>query len=159
MLVIPKEFDPLLHQPDHPHHLLPFVQHSRRAHFELGAAVALAPCPGGAPLAWHGSLIHWGGACSAYTDADPRISLTAALRVRQSAECRARQNHRRSPSSGLISVSSPTRKRATVLLWPGYRSALIFAHCSPRTLVCTARLGEYIEPPTYSRCIVLTWCE
>mmetsp|Transcript_26798 Transcript_26798/g.86532 ORF Transcript_26798/g.86532 Transcript_26798/m.86532 type:complete len:154 (+) Transcript_26798:957-1418(+) len=112
MLVIPKEFDPLLHQPDHPHHLLPFDQHSRRAHFELGAAVALAPCPGGAPLAWHGSLIHWGGACSAYTDADPRISLTAALRVRQSAECRARQNHRRSPSSGLISVSSPTRKRA-----------------------------------------------
>ncbi len=80
--VVPAEFDPLLHEPDHPLHLRPFDQHSRRANFDLAAAVSLAPLPAGAALAWCGSLIHWGGVCSRYTDAEPRMCLTATLRLR-----------------------------------------------------------------------------
>lgn len=79
--VVPKEFDEFFTKPDSPKHLLPFDQNSRRVHFEVGAAVALAPCNAGVPLAWHGSLIHWGGACSSFTESEPRISLTASLRV------------------------------------------------------------------------------
>jgi hypothetical protein len=33
-------------------------------------------------LAWHGSLIHWGGVCSRHTETEPRAALTATLRLR-----------------------------------------------------------------------------
>ena len=79
MFVLPKEHDPLLHAPAHPKHLLPFDQHSGRCYFPLGGAVALAPCAPGAALAWHGSSVHWGGACSTHAEAEPRSSLTAVL--------------------------------------------------------------------------------
>ena len=82
MFVLPKEHDPLLHAPAHPKHLLPFDQHSGRCYFPLGGAVALAPCAPGAALAWHGSSVHWGGACSTHAEAEPRSSLTAVLRLR-----------------------------------------------------------------------------
>ena len=63
-------------------HLLPFDQHSGTCNFPLGGAVALAPCAPGAALAWHGSSVHWGGACSSHAEAEPRASLTAVLRLR-----------------------------------------------------------------------------
>ena len=82
MFVLPKEHDELLHAPTHPKHLLPFDQHSGTCNFPLGGAVALAPCAPGAALAWHGSSVHWGGACSSHAEAEPRASLTAVLRLR-----------------------------------------------------------------------------
>ena len=83
MFVVPKEADELLHRPEHPLHLLPFDQHARRANFDLAAAVpvGLTDAPGCA-VAWHGSLVHWGGRCSRHTEAAPRVSLTATLRRR-----------------------------------------------------------------------------
>jgi len=85
MHIVPREFDELLHLPDHPLHLLPYDQHSRRCNFELASAVSLAPCEAGCVLGWFGSTIHWGGACSKYTLADPRASLTGSLRLKSAA--------------------------------------------------------------------------
>ena len=82
MFVLPKEFDPLLNAPDSPHHLRPYDQHSGCLRFGLGGAVSLAPCAAGCALAWHGSLVHWGGACSRHSELPPRASLTAGLRLR-----------------------------------------------------------------------------
>jgi hypothetical protein len=82
MFVLPKEFDPLLHASDAPHHLRPYDQHSGCLRFGLGGAVSLAPCDAGCALAWHGSLVHWGGACSRHSELPPRASLTAGLRLR-----------------------------------------------------------------------------
>jgi len=84
MHIVPREFDELLHRPDHPLHLLPFDQHSRRCNFAIASAVALAPCEAGSVLAWFGSAVHWGGACSRYSQAEPRASLTGSLRIRGS---------------------------------------------------------------------------
>ena len=79
MFVLPKDRDPLLHQPRHPHHLRPFDASSGTLRFGLGGAVAsprndvshepprsllgaspagavaLAPCDAGCALAWHRS--------------------------------------------------------------------------------------------------------
>lgn len=84
MFVLPKEHDALLHKPEHPHHLRPFDAASGTMRFGLGGVVALAPCRAGCALAWHGSLVHWGGACSRDTDEMPRASLTAGVRLRTS---------------------------------------------------------------------------
>ena len=112
MHVVPKEFDPLLTQPDHPLHLLPFDQHSRRANFELSAAVALAPCEPSCAVAWHGSSIHWGGRCSRYAAAEPRASLTATLRRRDAPRTQLQRLQRLpelslSTSPSLFSTSLP----------------------------------------------------
>jgi ectoine hydroxylase-related dioxygenase (phytanoyl-CoA dioxygenase family) len=85
MFVVPREADELLHQPHHPRHLTPFDQHSRRCPFDMSTAVARAPVAAGTALAWLGSSIHWGGVCSRYADAEPRASLTAAVRLRDAA--------------------------------------------------------------------------
>ena len=52
---------------------------SRRAHHHTTVQGGSAP---GAALAWHGSSVHWGGACSTHAEAEPRSSLTAVLRLR-----------------------------------------------------------------------------
>ena len=75
MFVVPKESDGLFSQPHHPQHLSPH----RNVEW-IGGAVAMAPVPPGSTLAWHGSLIHWGGRCASFTNAEPRASLTAAIR-------------------------------------------------------------------------------
>lgn len=82
MHVLPQEFDELLHRPDHPHHLSPWDQTTGRCRFPIGGTVALAPCEAGSVLAWYGSLIHWGGSCSRYSEEEPRSSLTCTVRVR-----------------------------------------------------------------------------
>ena len=85
MFVVPREADALLHTPEHPNHLRPYDQHGRRCNFDVSAAVALAPLPPGTALAWLGSAVHWGGVCSRHAEAEPRASLTAAVRLRGAA--------------------------------------------------------------------------
>ena len=75
MHIVQKEYDPLLHQPEHPLHLSPHKS------LDWGGVVALAPLTAGSALAWHGSSIHWGARCSAYSTAEPRASLTGAVRL------------------------------------------------------------------------------
>ena len=82
MHVLPQEFDTLLHRPAHPHHLNPWDQATGRCRFPLGGTVSLAPCVAGSLLAWYGSLIHWGGACSRYSKEEPRAALTCTIRAR-----------------------------------------------------------------------------
>ena len=96
MHVLPKSADALFRSPEHPHHLSPYEQRSRRLHFELAATVALAPCAAGSTLGWHGSLVHWGGQCADHAKLPPRVSLTATLRLRES-ECTALQTAQRLP--------------------------------------------------------------
>ena len=75
MLLVEKECDPLLHHPEHPLHLSPHKS------LDWGGVVALQPLAPGAALAWHGSSIHWGARCSSVSRAEPRASLTAAVRL------------------------------------------------------------------------------
>ena len=82
MFVLPRDADELLCQPEHPHHLRPFDQHTKRCYFEMARAVSLAPLTPGQGLAWLGSLVHWGGVCARYATAEPRASLTAGVRRR-----------------------------------------------------------------------------
>ena len=111
MHVVPKEFDPLLAQPDHPLHLLPFDQHSRRANFDLSAAVALAPCEASCAVAWHGSSIHWGGKCSRFAAAEPRASLTATLRRRDAQRTELQKMQRLPELSLSTSLQLPLAER------------------------------------------------
>lgn len=122
MHVVPKEFDPLLAQPTHPLHLLPYDQHSHRANFELSAAVALAPCEPSCAVAWHGSSIHWGGRCSRYAAAEPRASLTATLRRRDAPRTQLQRLQRLTELSLSASLPLPLADRvryvaANVLLY------------------------------------------
>ena len=112
MFVVPREADALLRQPNHPMHLLPFDQHSRRCHFEPSAAVALAPLAPGTALAWLGSSIHWGGVCSRHAQAEPRASLTAGVRVR-GARATALQEQQASelPELSLADLPLPLEER------------------------------------------------
>ena len=66
----------LFNEPTHPNHLSPHKD------VNWGGAIALAPTSAGTTLAWHGSLIHWGGRCSSFSREKPRASLTAAVRRR-----------------------------------------------------------------------------
>lgn len=76
MFVVPKEADALFGQPAHAQHLSPHRS------LDWGGAIALAPVAAGSTLAWHGSLVHWGGRCASYSEHEPRASLTAAVRRR-----------------------------------------------------------------------------
>lgn len=108
--MLPKESDPLFRQPEHPHHLLPFEQKSRKLNFQLASAVALAPCEAGSTLGWHGSLVHWGGRCAAHAELPPRASLTATLRL-EASECTALQTAQQLPPLHLSHLPLPLPMR------------------------------------------------
>uniref|UniRef100_A0A7S4FAP9 Uncharacterized protein n=1 Tax=Chrysotila carterae TaxID=13221 RepID=A0A7S4FAP9_CHRCT len=141
MHIVPREFDKLLYTPEHPLHLLPFDQHSNHCNFDLAGAVSLAPCDAGSALAWFGSAIHWGGACSRYASEPPRASLTATLR-RRSAATTSLQKLQRLDELAITDLPLSLEQRVryiagNVLLykwWYGLGSGAIPAELAPAKL-------------------------
>lgn len=76
MMVVPRECDPQFALDKLPKDQDPF---SHR--FQYASIKALAPITGGTTLVWHPNLIHWGSACSFFSELPPRKSIAMAFRV------------------------------------------------------------------------------
>lgn len=144
MFVIPRESDPLLHRPEHPRHLAPHKG------LDVGAAIALAPTCRGCGLAWHGSLVHWGGQCASFAEAEPRAALTAAVRLRRArATTLQAQQERSLPEITLDSLPLPLHERirhaaGSVLLysfWYGLHTGVL----PPELVNARSRSGSMQE--------------
>lgn len=88
LVVVPKEFDELFHQPDHKSHMKSCIpcydkQHQTKLSFDLQGSRPL-PCSAGSLIAWQGNLIHWGSRCS--KKSNPRISIACTFRAASTLE-------------------------------------------------------------------------
>ena len=68
------------------------------------------PWPASSALAWHGSSVHWGGACSSYAEEEPRASLTAVLRLRSAPRTQL-QGAQDLPELGISALPLPLAAR------------------------------------------------
>jgi len=88
MNILPKEFDPLFCQPDHPEHMRPATVirgNICKLRLALHGAKAI-PAKAGSLLAWCGNTIHWGSSCSQHSTAPPRKSIAMTFRRRDVAQ-------------------------------------------------------------------------
>uniref|UniRef100_A0A7S3AP76 Uncharacterized protein n=1 Tax=Haptolina ericina TaxID=156174 RepID=A0A7S3AP76_9EUKA len=104
-------------------------------------------------LAWHGSLIHWGGICSRFSTTEPRCALTATLRLREAHATQLQgmqQDNTTLPEIRLhqLPLSLTDRVRyacANIHLyrwWYGLGTGVL-----PRDLIASGRTEEESRPP------------